>query len=319
MTAPARPLSLFRTGWSRPAALALVLAAAAPAAAQQVFLEALWVAPLSACSVVAEHLSCVGGGNGEKQPQFGNISCDPQVQFDQDLTAQNQSCFALPAALLPSGDTHVNVCNSRVALCTRVGYSNEATGATPFGLDFVNFEVFKFQQGSNPLDAQSTPPLRTFFIDNPGQVPASNSDLIPIEPFCVMWDGSINIQGEFGKSNGQYGFRATVATNQTGASGNINITQTRAFPGGFVGDVDGDIVDERPITVDVTNVHVVRASPTVVGDITGVAAQPYNLTYRLAKDATMFLSVTDSASNQVIRTVVPGQPRVGEGIPSGTL
>lgn len=300
---------------------ALALLLAAPASAQQVFLESLWVhSPLTSCSELVSgaslQLSC--SDSNTKLPQNGNISNNPHIQFDQDITAQNNQCIA--SGNIPPGSVTSNICNPKVGLCTRVGYSNEQTGATPFGLDFVSFEIFKFQQGSNPLDAQSTPPLRTFFIDNPGSIPAgTNSTLVPIEPFCVVWDGSINIQGEFGKSNGQYGFRATVATNQTGASGNINITQTRAYPGGFTHNTSGAIVDERPIEVDVSNVHVVRASPTVVGDITGVAAQPYNLTYRLAKDATMFLTITDSASNQVIRQVVPGQPRVGEGIPSGTL
>lgn len=320
MTASSRPSRRSRTGFARLGALAALLAAA-PSAAQQVFLESLWVhSPLSSCVPLASgaslQLSC--SDSNTKRPVNGNISNNPHIEFDQDITAQNTQCNT--AGFIPSDSLTNNICNSKVALCTRVGYSNEQTGATPFGLDFVSFEIFKFQQGSNPLDAQSTPPLRTFFIDNPGSIPAgTNSTNVPIEPFCVVWDGSINIQGEFGKSNGQYGFRATVATNQTGASGNINITQTRAFPGGFTRDTSDNLVDERPITVDVTNVHVVRASPTVVGDITGVAAQPYNLTYRLAKDATMFLTITDSASNQVIRTVVPGQPRVGEGIPSGTL
>lgn len=313
-----------RTGFARLGASAVLLVsllAATPAFAQQVFLEALWVHSLNVgnCAVVAGHLSCPDTPGGVvKDPNGGVISNNPHIEFASESAAA--TCQG-SAQILDPGSVKFNICNSRVALCTRVGYSNVATGATPFGLDFVNFEVFKFQQGSNGLDAQSTPPLRTFFIDNPGQIPVGDSTNGPafIEPFCAMWDASINIQGEFGKSNGQFGFRATVATNQTGASGNINITQTRAFPGGFTRDSTGAIVDERPVTVDLTDVHVVRASPTVVGDITGVAAQPYNLTYRLAKDATMFLTITDSASGQVIRQVVPGQPRVGEGIPSGTL
>ncbi|MBI4386661.1 MAG: hypothetical protein HY551_04710, partial [Elusimicrobia bacterium] len=137
-----------------------------------------------------------------------------------------------------------------------------------------------------------------------------------------MWNGEINILGEFGKSNGQYGFRGTVATNQTGASGNINITNTKAYPDtpGTTKDHNDNIVAAEPLTVEVSNVHVVRTSATVVGTITGVAAEPYNITYRLSKDATMYLTITDSnLPPNVVRNLVPGSVRVGEGIPDGTL
>ncbi|MBI3298759.1 MAG: hypothetical protein HYZ75_11380 [Elusimicrobia bacterium] len=305
---------------------ALVLAATAPAAAQQVLIDSMWVhSPLGGgrCSIInGSQISCDDGAfNRPLSPQDGSISNDPHIEFARIDTTGITECNN--NALIPPGDLERNVCNARVFLCVKIGWSNTQPGNTPFALDFVNFEVFKFQQGSNPLDAGSTPPLRTFFVDNPGQIPGgSNTNGVLLPPFCVMWDGSINIQGEFGKSNGQYGFRATVATNQTGASGNINITQTRAYPGGFTRDANLVVVDEKPIIVDVTDVHVVRASPTVVGDITGVAAEPYNLTYRLAKDATMFLTISQVQQNlsvQTIRTVVDGLPRVGEGIPSGTL
>lgn len=312
-------------------ALGLFLAAVAPAAAQQVLIDAMWVhdsgglAPLGTnCSfnfTVPSQINCSDGvGNRPLFPVNGNISNDPHIEFGRVDAAAMGTC---PASSNPSGDIVANWCNARVFLCAKIGWSNTQPGNGPFALDFVNFEVFKFQQGSNPLDAGSTPPLRTFFVDNPGQIPGgSSTNGVLLPPFCVMWDGSINIQGEFGKSNGQYGFRATVATNQTGASGNINITQTRAYPGGFTRDNNALVVDEKPITVDVTDIHVVRASPTVVGEITGVAAEPYNLTYRLSKDATMFITVQQVQNNlatPVIRTVVAGLPRVGEGIPSGTL
>lgn len=308
---------------------AFLLLLSAPASAQQVFIDSLWVhdsggtASLGVnCNDLGNKISCHDGAfNRPVLPQNGNISNDPHIEFDQVISNELNTCNTAPS--IPAGDIAANVCNARLFLCAKVGWSNTQSGNSPFSLDFVNFEIFKYQQGSNPLDAQSTPPLRTFFIDNPGQIPGGSSTSgVLLPPFCVMWDGSINMQGEFGKSNGQYGFRATVATNQTGASGNINITQTRAYPGGFTKDSGGIVVDEKPITVDVTNVHVVRASPTVVGDLTGVAAEPYNMTYRLAKDATMYMTihqVTNGLQTPIIRTVVPGLPRVGEGIPSGTL
>ena len=50
--------------------------------------------------------------------------------------------------------------------------------------------------------------------------------------FCAPWFGEQNIEGEFGKTNGTYGFRALVKTNQTNPSiGNINIETTAVYPG----------------------------------------------------------------------------------------
>ncbi|MDE2292662.1 MAG: hypothetical protein KGL53_11325, partial [Elusimicrobia bacterium] len=314
-----RRRTLFRSA----AALAVwALLAAVPARAQQVFINGLWVENPAGTSgrcddtAVPGQLNCDdGAGHRPLTPQTGSISNDPHIEFDNTIAA---NCSG---AVFPPGDLANNVCNNRAILCASIGYDNTQSGNSPFALDYISFEVFKFQQGSNPLDSQSTPPLRTFFVDSPGSIPAGSAgSLTP--PVCVIWDGSINMQGEFGKSNGQYGFRATVATNQTGASGNINITQTRAFPGGFTSDSNGNLVDEKPITVDVTDVHVVQASPTVVGSITGVAAEPYNLTYRLSKDSTMYLTISqvhNDLTTSIVRTVVPGLPRVGEGTPSGTL
>ncbi|MFH1726345.1 MAG: hypothetical protein ABII00_17175 [Elusimicrobiota bacterium] len=307
----------------------LVIAAAAPLYAQQVFIDSLWVHHKGInCSLNPSkptQLNCHdGAGNRPLRPQDGNISNNPNIQFDQRVGNNFPDCEF--GATYPKGTVSANFCNEKIHLCTKVGWSNTQAGNTAFALDFVSFEIFKFGQGANPLDAQSTPPLRTFFVDNPGQIPAgtdsSGGGIALLSPFCVLWDGSYNIQGEFGKTNGQYGFRATVATNQTGASGNINITQTRAYPGGFTRDADDAFVDEKPILVDVTNVHVVRTTPTVAGELTGVAAEPYNITYRLSKDATMYLTIHQSDTsllNPVIRTIVPGLPRVGEGTPNGTL
>ncbi len=249
------------------------------------------------------------------EPQNGNISNDPHIEFDQARLI-NSECIPSrsPAGDDPAGN---NICNADIFLCAGLGYNNP--GSDDVALDMVEFEIFKFQNGSNPLDAGSTPPLRTFFIDSPGILPHnSNSTGGDLPPYCVLWDGAYPIQGELGKTNGQYGFRVTAQTNQTGSSGNITITAQRAFPAGATRDVNGYFVDQKPISMDVTNVHVVGSSPTVVGSA-GVYAEPYNLQYRLSKDASMYITITDPASNQVLRTVLPGLPRAGEGTPNGTL
>ncbi len=153
----------------------------------------------------------------------------------------------------------------------------------------------------------------------------SNKDI----PFCAAWDGSYEIAGEFGKSNGDFGFRATVATDVPGdniITDKITFNSTIAYPG----------MNQIPIQVDVTNVHAVRSTPTVVGNITAVAAQPYTFAYRLSKDADVRVAIFDASSgdkaeyagtgdksntgdpikgeNQIVRTLVDWQPRVGEGM-----
>ena len=320
---------------ARLAALVIAAGALLPvgAAAQsvQVFINTAFV---------SRHGKCAPGGIApvvfrcpiNADPAAGNISNEPHIEFESngDPIAVGQRCNISPdgaAGPLP-GTLSYNFCNDRVFLCTQIGVAT--AGAGPVTIDEISFELFKFADGSNPLDPASTPPLRTFFIDGPGQannnepnIPnnGNNNPLDDTDAACVMWDGSANIQGEFGKTNGQYGFRVAVKTNQVGASGNITITATRAYPSGATKDSTGGAVSQKSIAVDVTNVHVVRSSPTVVGNITGVAAQPYNFTYRLSKDATMYLTINSALPNTFpqLRRVVPGLPRVGEGTPNGTL
>ena len=152
--------------------------------------------------------------------------------------------------------------------------------------------------------------------------------------FCTSWDGSYEIQGEFGKTNGQFGFRATINTEYPGdgiAIENISINQTYPYPGN----------NQFPIQVDVTNVHTVRTTPTVVGDITGVQATPYSIAYRLSKDADVKIQIYDASAqvpwtdqegggddpdmsngtaelvlnqNSVVRTLADWEPRLGEGM-----
>lgn len=141
--------------------------------------------------------------------------------------------------------------------------------------------------------------------------------------FCAAWDGSYDIAGEFGKTNGQFGFRATAATNAPGDGvtvDKIEFNSTIAYPG----------MNQIPIQVDVTNIHTVRSTPSLVGKITAVSAQPYTYAYRLSKDADVRIaifdastddatayassSVNDIARKDVVRMLVDWQPRMGEGL-----
>jgi len=297
--------------------------------------------------------SCYNAGvdnfnpSGANWQQFGNISNNPHIEFDrpEDASTCNSNLLSRTVGSAPfdRGSLYTNYCNADVFLCASVGFGTADTSADT-AIDSIEFEVFKFLDGSNPLDPGSTPPLRTFFIDAPGSLPGNGAEPTfsanctggtsdacgPLGPFCVDWDGSVNIQGQFGKTNGQYGFRTTVTTNETGASGNIQITATRAYPSGATRDADGAdcgtegcIVSQQPITVDVTNIHVVRSSPSLVGTITAVPSEPYNIFYRLSKDSTMFLTINevaaDGSATSPVRTILNGVTRVGEGTPNGTL
>jgi flagellar hook assembly protein FlgD len=272
-----------------------------------------------------------------KPAASGNISNDPQLQFDIAVATGAAGCHTR-TGFFTGGNVSRNFCNKEVFLCAAIGYGTGDTTAD-LAIDTLQFEVFKFQDGSNALDAGSTPPLRTFFVDAPGAIPGNSTTLMtqlcnpdtntpssevckPVGPFCVLWDGNTNIQGFQGKTNGEFGFRVTVHTNQTGPSGNVQITATRAYPSGATLNELGLPASQRPITVDVTNVHVIRSSPSLAGQLTPVPAQPYNLFYRLSKDATMFLDingVSDSGTLGRVRTILPGFTRVGEGTPNGSL
>jgi hypothetical protein len=195
-----------------------------------------------------------------------------------------------------------------------VGVNQNLGGGSSVSVDEVTFEIFRYIDGSNPSDPASTPAIQQFSLNSPG-VCAQQTCVLPgnTSSYCVLWDGSSNVQGEPAKINGNYGFRVSVKTNQQGASGNIVITNTRVY-GGTTLDADGFAVAVKPILVDVNDVHVTNSTPTTVGQITGVSVQPYNLSYRLSKDATMYLNINSSIfPYSTVRHLVPGLPRTGEG------
>ncbi len=110
--------------------------------------------------------------------------------------------------------------------------------------------------------------------------------------FCTGWDGFYEMAGEFGKSNGQFGYRATAYTNVPSdgvIADRIEIQETGVYPG-------HNGATQIPIQIDVTNVHTVRSTPSLVGTITPVSAQPYTFTYRLSKDADVRIAIFDAST-----------------------
>ncbi|MDE2491240.1 MAG: hypothetical protein KGM24_10360 [Elusimicrobia bacterium] len=317
------------------AAFALFAAALLPAPARaqstQIAINTAFVASVNnqgtgACSSggIPLRYTCPIGND----PNQGVISNDPEIQFSTAAIDRCNITNGSAAALTNSnpqtpGTVGLNVCNDSVFLCAQVIITDSgltsATSPESIQVDKLEFEVFRYVDGANPLDPSSTPPLRTFFIDNPGYVTLTTSaetGYVPnnTEAYCVIWDAAQPIQGQYGKIDGQYGFRATVETNQVGTSGNITLTSVRAYPSGATLDAQGNSVSQQPITVNVTDVHVINSTPTLVGSITPVAAEPYNFTYRLSHDATMYISVNSALPPYgAVRNVVPGLPRTGEG------
>ena len=113
--------------------------------------------------------------------------------------------------------------------------------------------------------------------------------------FCTGWDGFYEMAGEFGKSNGQFGYRATAYTNVPSdgvIADRIEIQETGVYPG-------HNGATQIPIQIDVTNVHTVRSTPSLVGTITPVSAQPYTFTYRLSKDADVRIALFDASTEDI--------------------
>ncbi len=131
--------------------------------------------------------------------------------------------------------------------------------------------------------------------------------------FCTAWDGMYEIDGEFGKSNGQFGYRTTIASKWPGdgvSTPDIDLSHTIVYPG----------QNQIPIQVDVTNVHSVRSSATLVGAKVAVPAQPYSVSYRLSKDAKVSINISDpedTTQPSIRRNLILNEPRLGEGTPGG--
>ena len=223
-----------------------------------------------------------------------------------------------------------------LSLCASVQCASSTSPIT-FGVDEMTFEIFKFRQGTNPLDPSSAPPIKTIPIYNLGSGhrcefndAASTNKAQNFGTFCAAWDGFYNLNGEFGKTNGQYGFRAKVKTSQMTSQGTqVDIEQTSAYPG----------QNQIPIQINVTDIHNVISSVTAVGKATVVPAQPYNFKYQLSKDATVTIKIyaTDETINCangdgtpyfdnppagttcLVRTIIDSQPKVGEGNTSNPI
>ena len=224
-----------------------------------------------------------------------------------------------------------------------------------FPIQSVLFEIFKYQQNANPYNPDSTPPIRTIALyptgnnnicygvdvyggnDDPTKAksccdkcttyscPTNNTDCPNVGRFknkeaceqgrtdlyfCAAWDGTYEIDGEFGQSNGDFGYRTTISSKWPGdgiSTPEIDLSHTIVYPG----------KDQIPIQVDVTNIHSVRSTPTLVGQKKAVTAEPYNINYRISKDATVTINIIDPTSGGVERALVNQLPREGEGFQGG--
>lgn len=243
--------------------------------------------------------------NPEETPSIRTISLYP------DTNSQNAICGSYHCEGASAGDP----CPAPVYQMVNGAISKIGGGTVP---TCTNGNVCDGKDHTGSGDCGSSK-YDCIIFDNNGQPDGTEI------PFCAAWDGSYEISGEFGKSNGNFAFRATVSTDFPGdniITDKIEFTSTIAYPG----------MNQIPIQVDVTNVHTVRSTPTVVGNITAVSAQPYTFAYRLSKDSDVRIALLDAAngdniqygatntgdpitgSPQIVRTLVDWQPRIGEGM-----
>jgi len=252
---------------------------------------------------------------------------DPYCTVDIDSTsANNKSSIELgdaaaaiefdspywnPETLSGGVHTYPGAC---LSLCMNIQcITTDSIGG--FAINDASFEIFKYEAGTNPLDTSSAPPIKTIFITDMQKWcrfddTSYRNKLQDLGNACVAWDGSYNLNGDFGKTNGYFGFRAKVTANSvTTAGSQVDIEQTTAYPG----------ENQAPVHIDVVDIHQVVSSATAVGSTTKVAAQPYNIIYQLSKDATASVRILDAGREYsdgtfpVVRTVVNDKARVGEG------
>lgn len=173
-----------------------------------------------------------------------------------------------------------------------------------------------------PGGVEGTCPFQ-FSFNNNGARTMTEQWTDPSMQYCTGWDGSYEIAGEFGKTNGTFGYRGYIAADFPGdniAIENIKFEDVAVYAGGG----SSQIGTQYPIQINVTNVHTVRSTPSVVGSITAVEAMPYTLAYRLSKDADVNIDIYDTSVPapatgilpiaQKRRTLVEWKPRLGEGM-----
>ena len=315
---------------------------------QQQEKEESWIACTSVNGVIKCDPGCTFDSTGT------NLVCDfggaGKVTCVVDNTGNTMQCTSssgisnsMPIADC-SSTCYLTLDNATFSRCWSAQTSKQT--ACPEG-GAVSSTCFKYRNGGKGISSASeylgcwteAGHSDCLIFDNNGA--ETNTTL----PFCTGWDGFYEMAGEFGKSNGQFGFRATAYTNVPSdgvIADRIEIEETGVYPG-------HNGATQIPIQIDVTNVHTVRSTPSLVGTITPVSAQPYTFTYRLSKDADVRIAIFDAstadnasyaygaetpapagnstneasfsaggdykaATGVIVRTLVDWQPRTGEGI-----
>lgn len=200
-----------------------------------------------------------------------------------------------------------------LGLCANIVCVTTTTAGGDFPINEVTFEIFKFegQVGGNLEDENIYPTIRSISLDTTS-VSCDTSGTTYSTALCTAWDAHYPFEGNFAKTNGQFGFRARMAVDYPGDGINfdrITIDDVSAYPG----------VNQIPVQVDVSDVHSVTSSNTVVGTAPSVAASPYYLNYRLSKDSEVTIRIYDEEGDTLHRTLITNQPRIGEGIPTPSL
>ncbi len=256
--------------------------------------------------------------NPDELPSIRSIDVYPA----QDLTNyKNYTCGSYHCTNAGKDDTK----NSVVAECLGAHWACDGTNCWPITMTKADAtkagklkNYVKGTAGSNNQCTYYSSPTNyvncceaaghsdCVFFDNNG---AETNEALS---FCTGWDGFYEMGGEFGKSNGDFGFRATAYTNVPSdgvIADRIEIQEMGVYPG-----YNG--ATQIPIQIDVTNVHMVRSTPTLVGTITPVSAQPYTFTYRLSKDADVRIAIFDASTEDI--TAYAGTAATASGQQTGS-
>ncbi|WP_428898244.1 hypothetical protein Dip518_000435 [Parelusimicrobium proximum] len=185
--------------------------------------------------------------------------------------------------MYPSGISSSNKCYGFQACPTSEGVRDCSKKSLTVDSDFLSTPLGQARCGGNP--------------SSPACISAAQNE--QVMTFCTPWDGSYNFNSEFAKTNGTFGFRGHLEVNYQPdpqiSDSPITIDQLAAFPG----------AQQMPIKIDLVNVHTVRSSATLVGNINKVSAEPYKIRYRLSKDAKVQMLVLDANGYKDTDELIP--------------
>ncbi|NLO92424.1 MAG: hypothetical protein GX410_10615 [Elusimicrobia bacterium] len=230
--------------------------------------------------------SCNGGAYTDMRQCAGRIHYDKPQSYSG----------AYPGGCL-------KLCATVKCLNNYIPLPEDYPAGASFEINSLTYQVFAYDSDAVPWNDTTAPAIQIAEKDNIGVCPHQN-DSTPqtVGTFCIGWNGFYNVDSEFGKLNGQYGFRTQLHVAQASAElGSFEFTDNEYYPN----------IYQHPIVVDVVNLHSSSATPTLVGSSSQVASLPYKLRYRISKDALVSIAIKNTGGT-TIRQLLTNAARVGD-------